>query len=39
MQALIDAGVPPDYAKYAVNKAIKDMLKAGVKQPVRIPWS
>ena len=39
IEALTNAGVPLDYATHAVDKAIDALIKAGVTNPSRIPWS
>jgi len=38
IQSMVDVGVPIEYATHAVDKAIADLLKSGVKSPTRIPW-
>ena len=38
IQSMVDVGVPVEYATHAVDKAIADLLKSGVKGPTRIPW-
>ncbi len=38
IQSMVDVGVPVEYATNAVDKAIADLLKSGVKGPTRIPW-
>ena len=39
IQAMTNVGVPVNYATNAVDKAVVDLLKSGVTQPVRIPWN
>ena len=39
IQAMVNAGVPVDYATHAVDKAIAELKDLGVNQPVRIPWN
>jgi len=39
IQALVNAGVPTDYATNAVNKAVSELLGAGITSPVKIPWN
>lgn len=38
IQAMVDVGVPIEYATNAVDKAIADLLKSGVKSPTRVSW-
>lgn len=37
--ALINSGVPENYAINAVEKAITDLTKNGITKPVKIPWN
>jgi len=36
---MTNSGVPLDYAANAVDKAIAGLIKSGVTQPTRIPWT
>lgn len=38
IKAMTNSGVPLDYAKNAVEKAITALVESGVTQPSRIPW-
>jgi len=39
IQALVNSGVPRDYAVNAVDTAIADLKKLGITAPVAIPWN
>lgn len=39
IQAKVDAGVPLNYPKNAVNMAVKQISSWGMKAPALIPWS
>jgi len=39
IQALVNSGVPVDYAVHAVDAAIADLIKSGVTAPATIPWN
>ncbi len=38
IKAMTNSGVPLDYAKNAVEKAIEQLTKSGITQPSRTPW-
>lgn len=38
IKAMTNSGVPLDYAKNGVEKAIAELIESGVTQPSRIPW-
>lgn len=38
-QALINSGIPAEYANNAVEKAVTDLLANGVTQPTKISWN
>jgi hypothetical protein len=39
VKALTNSGIPEDYAKLFVNKAIEQLVKWGVTEPSQIPWN
>lgn len=39
IQAMVSAGIPPDYAFHAVNEAIDDLISRRITHPVKIPWN
>lgn len=39
IQAMVNSGVPKDYATHAVDEAIKELIKSGVSNPTKIPWN
>ena len=38
IQAMTNSGVPLSYARNAVDRAIAELLEAGITSPTRIPW-
>lgn len=38
IKAMVQSGVPKDYATKTVNAAIKQLKDSGITNPVKIPW-
>lgn len=38
IKAMVQSGVPKDYATKTVNAAIKQLKNSGITTPVKIPW-
>ncbi len=38
IKAMVQSGVPKEYATKTVNSAIKQLKDSGITAPVKIPW-
>ncbi len=38
IQAMVDSGVPIEYARETVETAVEQLIGSGISSPVKIPW-
>lgn len=39
IQAMVDSGVPIEYAKETVEAAVEQLIGSGINNPINIPWN